>query len=73
MLIEPVVHVSLEEFKSNLIHSVNKFNDYIKNNNIKKYYIVIGANKLWGSLMLYVQYHLIKKLKSLLKNILKNL
>ena len=49
MLIEPVVHVSLEEFKSNLIHSVNKFNDYIKSNNIKKYYIVIGANKLYGT------------------------
>lgn len=49
MLIDPVVHVSLEEFKSNLIHSVNKFNDYIKSNNIKKYYIVIGANKLYGT------------------------
>jgi len=49
MLIEPVVHVSLDEFKMNLIHSVNKFNDYIKNNNIKKYYIVIGANTLYGS------------------------
>ena len=49
MLIDPVVHVSLEEFKSNLIHSVNKFNHYIKSNNIKKYYIVIGANKLYGT------------------------
>lgn len=49
MLIEPVVHVSLEEFKMNLIHSVNKFNDYIKSNNIKKYYIVIGANNVVGT------------------------
>ena len=49
MLIDPVVHVPLSEFKRNLIHSVNKFNDYIKSNNIKKYYIVIGANKLYGT------------------------
>ena len=49
MLIDPVVHVSLEEFKINLIHSVNKFNDYIKSNNIKKYYIVIGANNVVGT------------------------
>ena len=49
MLIDPVVHVPLEEFKMNLIHSVNKFNDYIKSNNIKKYYIIIGANKLYGT------------------------
>jgi hypothetical protein len=49
ILIDPIVHVSLEEFKMNLIHSVNKFNDYIKSNNIKKYYIIIGANKLYGT------------------------
>jgi len=43
MLIEPVVYVSYKTFNENLLKSTNKFNNYIKKNNIKKYYLIIGA------------------------------
>lgn len=43
MIIEPVVYVSYKKFHENIIKSTNKFNNYIKKNNIKKYYLIIGA------------------------------
>jgi len=42
-LIRPVVYVSFKTFHENIIKSTNKFNNYIKKNNIKKYYLIIGA------------------------------
>jgi len=49
MLIKPIIYVSFSEFIENLIKSVNKFNRYLKDNKIKKYYLIIGANYLGGS------------------------
>lgn len=49
MLLKPIVYVSFDKFKLNLIKSVNRFNTYLSKNKIKKYYIIIGANSSLGS------------------------
>jgi hypothetical protein len=48
-LIRPVIHVSFKDFYENLLISTEKFNKFIIKNNIKKYYIIIGANNAVGT------------------------
>ena len=48
-LINPITYISFDNFYNNLVLSTKKFNNYIKKNNIKKYYLVIGSNTEWGT------------------------
>ena len=48
-LIKPVLYISNKEFLENLKKSAERFNKYIISNNVKKYYIIIGANTASGT------------------------
>ena len=48
-LINPITYISFDIFYENLLYSTKKFNQYIINNKIKKYYLIIGANDGGGT------------------------
>lgn len=48
-LMKPITYISFDIFYENLLYSTKKFNQYIIENKIKKYYLIIGANNAGGT------------------------